>query len=269
MQPMEGLEKVQKGITSYASEKQILIKRVAIVGGGGLLTAVGLGIALPVITAGLHGLVALSAFGGLSGLIYVASKYVPLLGQKVENDALERQKAEARKNPIPQLQNSYIAKFNRLKISKNALANFATGMAEQKRRMIEKQAREDPDHDLTFARAQLALDESSYEMNIGIHAETEIAVENFKKHIDRLRFQDDLNKSRKSSLDALEGAKDSDPVQQIITEESVRAVEKEADRLFASMQLDTIIAKAKQLRSDSAKNPGLGKIVDAEFTPKN
>ena len=74
----------------------------------------------PVVWLAASGGVGLLVLGGILGIGFAAVQALPLLGQKLENNLLNARKAEARRNPIEQLQNEVLRRAERLRAFRQA-----------------------------------------------------------------------------------------------------------------------------------------------------
>ena len=86
------------------------------------------------------GLVALGLIAVMGAMIFSA---LPLVMQKVENQLLALRKAEARRNPVEQLQNDCLRRAERLNSFRQALVNIG-GQIESMREMLEDRRRINP-----------------------------------------------------------------------------------------------------------------------------
>ena len=117
------------------------LPRVAAVTG----VTVGLALSAPLIwgavAAGM-GLLALAAFGAFGVLVFQA---MPLMMQRLENRLLSARKAEARANPIEQLQNDCMRRELRLASFRRALVEIGAQI-ENMRQMVDERRHVDPAH---------------------------------------------------------------------------------------------------------------------------
>ena len=91
------------------------------------------------VAAGM-GLLALAAFGAFGVLLFQA---MPLLMQRLENRLLSARKAEARANPIEQLQNDCMRRELRLASFRRALVEIGAQI-ENMRQMVDERRHIDP-----------------------------------------------------------------------------------------------------------------------------
>ncbi|HOF51731.1 MAG TPA: hypothetical protein PKX82_05450, partial [Rhodoferax sp.] len=95
-----------------------------------------LAIFAPVVWLAASGGVGLLVLGGILAIGFAAVQTLPLMGQKLENTLLSARKAEARRNPIEQLQNEVLRRAERLRSFRKALVTVG-GQIESIRQMIE------------------------------------------------------------------------------------------------------------------------------------
>ena len=95
------------------------------------------------VSAGL-GLLSLAALGIIGFALFQA---LPWAMQRFENHVLLLRKAQARANPIEQLQNGCMRREQRLQSFRRALVTIG-GQIESMGQMVEERAHQDPDHGL-------------------------------------------------------------------------------------------------------------------------
>jgi len=132
------------------------------------MAAVGVGLALAAplnwsaVAAGL-GLLGLLALGLFGAMVIHA---LPLLLQKLENRLLAPRKAEARNNPIEQLQNDCVCRELRLVSFRQALVQIG-GQIENMRQMFDECRQTDPAHVLDWQERAVRKMTQFYEVNLG------------------------------------------------------------------------------------------------------
>lgn len=249
------------GAIRLFEENKPLIVRGAAVGGTILI----LGAATPVLMGALTSMLGIGAIGVLAVSYVGIVRTLPFLGQKLENSLLKARKAEARENPMEQLQNRYIEKKKFLDRTKEALALIGKNVTSMERR-LDSRRQQDSMHDLTRAQKQLDAARAFYEANIARYQEAKKKLEEFRIAIDRWGFDYQFAMDGKEVIAGLTGVHSDDPEQEVLTEEAVRSIESQYDQVFATMELDAILSQADRIASNSA---GAESIMDAEFTVNN
>jgi len=99
----------------------------------------------PVVWLAAAGGAGLLALGLLLALAFAAIQTLPLVAQRLENRLLAARKAEARRNPIEQLQGELLRRADRLKVFRRALVTVS-GQIESISQMIAARRHRDPAH---------------------------------------------------------------------------------------------------------------------------
>ncbi len=244
-----------KTLRLFEQNKPILVRSAVI--GGAILT---LGSITPFLWGALSSVSIIGAIGAL-GVVYIGViRSLPLLGQKWENALLKNRKIEARENPMEQLHNRYIERKRKLDQTKNALALIGKNVTSMERRLDDRR-QVDADHDLTKSKKQLAAARAFYDVNITRYQEAKGKLEEFRTAIDRWGFEYQFALDGRDVMTGLAGVHGDDPEQEVLTEEAVRSIESQYDQVFATMELDAILAQADRIASARG-----GDIVDAEFS---
>jgi hypothetical protein len=108
-----------------------------------------LALSAPLIWAAVSAGVGVAALAAMGAVGFTCLQLVPLGMQKLENKVLALRKAEARQNPIEQLQNDCIKREERLQSFRRAL--FTTGgQIESMGQMVDDRRHTDPGHILDW-----------------------------------------------------------------------------------------------------------------------
>lgn len=232
-------------LSGIKQDQQVWIVR----GGVVLASVVGLSLALPVIYSaflaglGILGLGIVTVVG--AGIIYA----LPLLGQKLENRVLSWRKAEARQNPIEQMQNRLIERTNQLALFEKALSTIS-GYVNNMRRMIEEEAKLDPDHDLTGPNKSLSAMVGFYNKHLEKLKAAKKAVKDYEQEIKRKSFEWEFAKTGRAAMQSMSAAEgEKDMVNKLLTDEAFKEVEAQFDQVFGELEVQTVIDQATQLES--------------------
>ena len=155
------------------------LRLAAIAGGIGLLAL--FAPALWMAVAGGMGLVVL---GLLLALAYSVVQALPWLGQRLENQLLAARKAEARRNPIEQLQNELLRRAQRLKAFRDALV-VVGGQVETISQILAARRHRDPQHELDRQERALARLQQFHALNIARLQQAQAALDDFRAAIER------------------------------------------------------------------------------------
>lgn len=191
--------------------------------------------------------VGLVALGAIALGAVAALQAIPYLGQRWENALLKARKAEARRNPIEELQNTFIYRSKQLGAFQNALTSIGAQI-EGMRDMLAEQRRSDASHDLSKQEAALKRMEGFYEKNLARLAERRKALEDYKKAIERKVFEWEFAQAGKSALASLNAADQESILREMLSDEAMRTVQQNFNEVFAEFDAEaSAITKNKQL----------------------
>jgi hypothetical protein len=212
-----------------------------------------IGLAAPIIglaVAGGAGLMLLGVFA-IVGIGVVQA--LPLLGQKWENKLLQLRKAEARQNPEEELDKRVMYKKEQLKKAQEALSVIA-GYVRGLSRMIVKEEKEDPDHDVSHLHKTL---ESMQGFVFSRVEKMKLATEKlaeFDKAVKRWKFEHRFAQQGKVALDSIKNMDGADTIGELLTSEAIQSIEEKFDSVFGEMDIETMLSQASQLKM---RNPQL------------
>lgn len=216
-----------------ASQKSWIVRGVMAVVAIGALALV-----LPVVylaflsTLGLIGIGITAAIG--VGLIQA----LPLLGQKWENKLLGLRKAEARANPIEQLQNNLILKAQQLQAFKSGMEAIG-GQIGSLESSLNDQKRKDPDDDLTEQWNALAKMKDFYERRKFTYQSAYKALEEYKKAIDRAKFKFGFGTAAQGIAQAMNDNDAKTLMENMLADEAFKSVDQRFNNAFAALDMDS------------------------------
>ena len=186
---------------------------------------------------------AVSAGAGIMALVVMAAvgftclQLVPLGLQKLENRLLALRKAEARQNPIEQLQNECFKREERLQSFRRALVTIG-GQIETMGQMVEERRHHDPAHILDRQERALKSMSRFYDANIRRLEEAQIALEAFKHQIKQKMFEWEFAQAGKVVMAALNPRELEDLMQDLLTDEALREVQSRFNSVFAELDVE-------------------------------
>jgi uncharacterized protein (DUF3084 family) len=185
------------------------------------------------VSAGL-GLLSLAALGILGFALFQA---LPWAMQRFENHVLLLRKAQARANPIEQLQNECIRREQRLQSFRRALVTIG-GQIESMGQMVADRAHHDPDH--VLERQQRALHRMGhfYECNLVRLNEAQSALEDFRHQIKQKMFEWEFAQAGQIVMAALHPGELDDLMQDLLTDEALRSVQNRFNTVFAELDVE-------------------------------
>lgn len=179
------------------------------------------------------GLLALGLMAGVGALTFSA---LPLLMQKAENKLLALRKAEARKNPVEQLQNDCLRRAERLNTFRQALVNIG-GHIESMREMLEERRRTNPGQSLE--RQQRALERMGffYEVHIGRLREANSVLEAFEHMVKQKEFEWRFATLAGDIMRALNPREAEELMQNILTDAALKEVQQRFNAVYAELDI--------------------------------
>jgi hypothetical protein len=200
--------------------------------------------------AGLLALAAMAA-AGLLGF-----QAIPLTMQKLENRLLQMRKAEARANPIEQLQNDCLRREQRLQEFRQALVSIG-GQIESMRQMVQERKHMAPHHVLDRQERAIERMDQFYRANIGRLEEAHHALEAFRTQVKYKVFEWEFAQAGQKVMAALNPSEMQDLVQDILSDEALRTVQNRFNMVFAELDVDlrSINAPTRDLLTGSAFDP--------------
>ena len=174
------------------------------------------------VSAGL-GLLALAALG-LAGVATVQA--LPLALQKLENRLLALRKAEARANPIEQLQNDVLRREERLHTFRQALV------------AIETRRRADPAQALDHQARALERMKQFQDLNLQRLRAAQDALDEFRQQVQQKVFEWEFYVAGKQVLEVLNPSELGELLDSLLSDEALRAVQQRFNEVFAELDVD-------------------------------
>lgn len=198
-------------------------------------------------SAGL-GLIALAAIG-VTG--FASIQMLPLIGQKIENFVLKARKAEARKNPIEQLQNFFIEKKKRVEMFKTAVVgiNAQIGNLEA---MVKDRKRNKPNYDSSEEDNAIRQMRQVHKAMVVKYENANAALQALQETIEEKKFKWQFGQAGQAAIAALNATSGEDLINQMLADEASTAVLENFNKVFAELELEaTHLTETKQLSFDS------------------
>ena len=264
-------------ITPDPGKTKIVGLRIA--AGAGVLGI--LALAAPLIWAAASagvGLIVLLVLGALGVGIMQA---LPLLGQKWENKLLAARKAEARRNPIEQLQNFLMEKAKRVGLFKQAVVQIGTPIKSLSD-MLDDRKRTKPGYDASKQEAALAAMRQAHQVleakyrraeeALGPQMDVDAVVDvllaaaadaqpvadaALRAIIDDKRFEWSFGQAGQAAIAQLNAASGEDLLNQMLADEAFASVRDNFNQVFAELELE-----ASKLSSQQQLTFGSGMTLD-------
>jgi hypothetical protein len=223
---------VSRGTPMSAQNQIWWLRGAAVIATIGLLAA-----SMPIVwvaaSAGL-GLLSLAAMGILGAAVFQA---LPWAMQRFENHLLVLRKAQARANPIEQLQNECVRREQRLQSFRRALVTIG-GQIESMGQMVEDRAHQDPGHVLERQQRALKRMAQFYDCNLVRLNEAQSALEDFRHQIKQKMFEWDFAQAGQVVMAALRPGELNDLMQDLLTDEALRSVQNRFNTVFAELDVE-------------------------------
>lgn len=181
---------------------------------------------------------------------------LPLLGQKWENKLLATRKAEARRNPIEQLQNFLLEKAKRVAMFKQAVVQIGTqikGLSD----MLDERKRTKPGYDASKQEAALAAMRQAHQVLEAKYRRADEALGQLKEVIDDKRFEWSFGQAGQAAIAQLNAASGEDLLNQMLADEAFASVRDNFNQVFAELELE-----ASKLSSQQQLTFGSGMTLD-------
>lgn len=226
-------------------------KSILIRAGTALALIVALGAALPLIYGAFLSTLGLVGIGitGALGIGFV--KAIPLLGQKWENKILALRKAEARRNPIEQLQQGLLFKAGQLRAFEAGLKAIGAQIGSLDE-SLKDQKRKDPDDDLTDQFAALQKMQAFYAKKKQTYSIALKAFEDYKKAIDRAKFKYGFGTAAQGIAAAMNDQDAAALMNNMLADEAFSSVSQTYNAAFSALDIDSMeLSGAKQIEFGS------------------
>ena len=209
----------------------------ALRGGAMFGTLVLLALSDPLVWAAVSTGAGLAALAGMAAVGFAAFQALPLALQKLENRLLQLRKAEARANPIEQLQNDCLRREERLQSFRQALVTIG-GQIENMSQMIQERRHLDPEHVLDRQERALRRMQQFYQANIRRLEEAHAALQAFRHQVKQKMFEWEFAQAGQVVMEALNPSEMQDLMQGLLTDEALTEVQSRFNRVFAELDVE-------------------------------
>jgi NADH dehydrogenase/NADH:ubiquinone oxidoreductase subunit G len=236
-----------------APQKSWIVRGVAVAAAIGILALV-----LPIVYFAFLSTLGLVGIGITAALGYAFIQALPMLGQKWENKLLGLRKAEARANPIEQIQNNVIRKAQQLKAFKDGMEVIG-GQIGSLESSLKEQARRDPDDDLSDQWAAVAKMKDFYEKKKANYLAAAKALEEYKKAVERAKFKFGFGTAAQGIANAMNDADAKTLMENMLADEAFAAVDQRYNQAFAALDMDSL-----ELSSSNRLEFSKGMAIDVQ-----
>jgi len=190
----------------------------------------------PVVWLAATGGVGLLVLGAVLAAGVAVLQALPLLGQKLENRLLAARKAEARHNPIEQLQNDMLRRAERLRIFRTALVTVGAKV-ESIREMVAESRRKDPDHALDLHERALQRLQQFHTVNLARLGRATAALDEFTRTVARKEKEWVIALEIADANTLMDPQAGDNLIQGLLTDTALRTVQDRFNRVFAELDV--------------------------------
>ncbi len=212
--------------------KHIPLVRVAAV----VVGVLALALFAPIVWLAATGGLGLLVLGAVLATGFAVFQALPLLGQKLENRLLTARKAEARRNPIEQLQNDIVRRAERLRAFGKALA-IVGGKIESIAQMVAEHHQRDPHHVLDQQQRALHRLQQFYTLNLARLGQAKAALDDFSLTVKRKESEWTIALAIGDANDMLDPGASDNLLQGLLTDTALRTVQDRFNSVFAELDV--------------------------------
>ena len=217
----------------------------------GLGAVVVLALLAPIIWAAASAGVGLIALGviGLTGVGFI--QLIPYFGQKIENTVLKLRKAEARGNPIEQLQNFLRQKAQQVADFKVAVTTI-NAQIKSLQDMVNQRKRERPGYDASAQEKSIQAMKDAYNVLVEKYTNAEKALNELRLAIQDKEFEWKFSQAGQEAMKSLNATSGKELMEAMLADEAFSSVTDNFNKVFAELEMEAQnLTSAKQLSFDS------------------
>jgi len=210
-----------------------------------------LALVAPIIWAAASAGVGLIALGVVGVIGFGLIQMLPYFGQKIENSVLKMRKAEARGNPIEQLQNFLRQKAQQVADFKAAVAQIG-GQIRSLEDMVAQRKRERPGYDATAQERSIQAMKDAYDTLKSKYVNAEKALAELKVVIQDKEFEWKFSQAGQQAMQTLNATSGKELMEAMLADEAFSSVTDNFNKVFADLEMEAQhLTTAKQLSFDS------------------
>lgn len=214
----------------------------------------------PVIWSAVSAGLGLAALGGIGVLGFILLQFLPVLGQKLENVVLKVRKAEARNNPIEQLQNFLRQKAQQVADFKTAVASIGAQI-KTLQDMVAQRKRERPGYDATAQEKSIQAMTDAHAVLVIKYQNAEKALADLKLAIQDKEFEWKFSQAGQKAIQSLNATSGKELLDAMLADEAFSSVTENFNTVFAELELEAAnLSNAKQLTFDQGMTIDLTQI---------
>lgn len=236
-------------------------QQVWMVRAGALLLGMGALAALaPLIWGAVSGGLGLLVLAGIGGVGAGLFQALPLLGQKLENRLLAARKAQARANPIEQLQNFLLQKRQRVAAFRQAVLHIGAQIKSMGD-MIEERKRQKPGYDASRQENAVRAMKDAHGVLVVKYKDAERALVQLSEVVDDKKFEWKFGQAGQVALQNLNATSGQELLNQMLADEAFDSVRDNFNQVFAELEMEAEkLSSAKELSFDDGMSIDLASI---------
>lgn len=244
------------GVDDAADKKRIIGVRAAAAVGGIALLALLAPVIWSAVSAGA-GLLVLLLLAGVGIALF---QTLPLLGQKLENRLLAARKAEARANPIEQLQNFLLQKRGQVAAFKDAVVQIGAQIRSMSD-MIAERKRQKPGYDASRQESAVQAMQEAHQLLVVKYQNAEQALGQLGEVIEDKKFEWKFGQAGQAALRTLNATSGQELLNQMLADEAFDSVRDNFNQVFSELEMEAAkLTSAKTMPFDDGLSLDLSAI---------
>ena len=210
-----------------------------------------LALVAPIIWAAASAGVGLIALGFIGVVGFGVIQALPFIGQKIENSVLKLRKAEARGNPIEQLQNFLMQKAKQVAEFKTAVTSIG-GQIKSLESMVAQRKKERPDYDASAQERSIQAMKDAQRTLMIKYSNAEDALKKLQLAIQDKEFEWKFSQAGQAAMKSLNATSGKELMEAMLADEAFSSVTENFNKVFAELEMEAQhLTDAKQLTFDS------------------
>ena len=219
-----------------------------------------LALVAPIIWAAASAGVGLIALGFIGVVGFGVIQALPFIGQKIENSVLKLRKAEARGNPIEQLQNFLMQKAKQVAEFKTAVTSIG-GQIKSLESMVAQRKKERPDYDASAQERSIQAMKDAHRTLMIKYSNAEDALKKLQLAIQDKEFEWKFSQAGQAAMKSLNATSGKELMEAMLADEAFSSVTENFNKVFAELEMEAQhLTDAKQLTFDSGMTIDLSSI---------
>ncbi|MES2318089.1 MAG: hypothetical protein V4631_11410 [Pseudomonadota bacterium] len=204
----------------------------------------------PLIWGAVSGGLGLLALAAVAAVGVGMFQTLPLLGQKLENRLLAARKAEARANPIEQLQNFLLQKRQRVVAFKQAVVRIGAQIKSMTD-MIEERKRQKPGYDASRQENAVRAMKDAHVLLVVKYKNAELALVELSEVVEDKKFEWKFGQAGQAAIQNLNATSGQQLLDQMLADEAFDSVRDNFNQVFAELEMEAEkLSTAKELSFD-------------------